>query len=312
MQIGSSGSHRVAPALWVGLALALTACSASPPPAPPTHPTTSSAAPLPPAAVELPGRAGQQEVNAATAALARDLADRRAQAKARSWGLERLPRTAPPPPGQRPAVAAGQSGVILRPGLPPVVQRVPTDDRVIFLTIDDGAAKDPEFARMTAELGIPYSTFLTGYLARSDYGYFLGLGGNARVAVNNHTLDHRDMRRLTPADQRAQICGQQDELARATGIRPQLFRPPYGEYTDDTLRAAQECGIRAVPLWNEEAFPDRIEYRYADHRLYPGDIVLTHFRGPGEWSGTMADMLRRVLRTADEQGFTLALLDDYL
>jgi peptidoglycan/xylan/chitin deacetylase (PgdA/CDA1 family) len=46
--------------------------------------------------------------------------------------------------------------------------------------------------------------------------------------------------------------------------------------------------------------------------LHPGDIILTHFRGRAEWAGTMTDVLRRVLRTVDEQGFALALLDDYL
>ncbi|MFD0345693.1 hypothetical protein ACFQ0M_05620 [Kitasatospora aburaviensis] len=25
-----------------------------------------------------------------------------------------------------------------------------------------------------------------------------------------------------------------------------------------------------MPLWNEEAFPDRMEYRYDDQRLHPG------------------------------------------
>ena len=325
MQIGSSGCHRACLVFWAGLSLALTACSTvPPPPAPPATGTpadgpsgrTTTPLPhvmLPPAApAEIPGLAHLQEVNAAAAAVAHDLAGRKEQERARRWGLDRLPRIAPPPPGERPALATGQPGVTLRAGLPPVVQRVPTDAPVVFLTIDDGAEKDPEFARMTAELGIPVSTFLTGYLARSGYGYFRGLLGQGTAAVNNHTLNHRDMRGLTKDEQRTEICGQQDELTRETGTRPALFRPPYGEYTDDTLRAAQECGIRAVPLWNEEVFPDRVEYRYADHRLHPGDIVLTHFRGPREWSGTMTDMLRRILRTADEQGLALALLDDYL
>ncbi|WP_431677023.1 polysaccharide deacetylase family protein [Kitasatospora sp. KL5] len=315
MKIRSSGSRRrVGPIVWAGLGLVLTACTAPParPAAPPvTAAAPASAAALPPDVPEpIPFLAEQHQVDPVVAA--RAAAERQARAKAERWHLDRLPATAPPPPGQRPALAAGQPGVTLRDGLPPVVRRVPTEDRVVFLTIDDGAEKDPEFARMTAELGIRYSTFLSGYLARSDWGYFRGLTADGRATAGNHTLNHRDMRKLTAAEQRTEICGQQDEIDRETGSRPPLFRPPYGEYTDDTLRAAKECGIRAVPLWNEEAFPDRMEYRQADRVLHPGDIILTHFRGPREWNGTMTDMLRLVLRTVEQQGFTLALLDDYL
>ncbi|PBC70891.1 peptidoglycan/xylan/chitin deacetylase (PgdA/CDA1 family) [Streptomyces sp. TLI_235] len=311
MKSGLSGCHsRIGQALWAGLAVVLTACATAPSrtAAPPATPAPAALPPL--AAVEPREHHEPQRIDPLVAA--QQSAERQAREKAGRWGLVRLPAVAPHPPEQRPVLTAGQSGVALRAGLPPVVQRVPTEDRVVFLTIDDGAEKDPEFARMTAELGIPYSTFLTGYLARPNWGYFRGLLENGHAAVGNHTLNHRDMRRLSPAEQRTEICGQQDELARETGSRPPLFRPPYGEYTDDTLRAAQECGIRAVALWNEEAFPDRMEYRYTDHVLHPGDTILTHFRGRAEWAGTMTDVLRRVLRTVDEQGFALALLDDYL
>ncbi|GAA1119733.1 polysaccharide deacetylase family protein [Kitasatospora arboriphila] len=311
MKIGSSGCHpRVGPALWAGLAVVLTACSTAPSRSAAPPAATAPAALPPLAAVETRERHAPLGIDPVQAA--RQSAERRAREQAARWGLDRLPTAAPAPPEQRPALTADRPGLVLRPGLPPVVQRVPTEDRVVFLTIDDGAEKDPEFARMTAELGIPYSTFLTGYLARPDWGYFRGLLANGHAATGNHTLNHRDMRKLTAAEQRTEICGQQDELERETGSRPPLFRPPYGEYTDDTLRAAQQCGIRAVALWNEEAFPDRMEYRHADRVLHPGDIILTHFRGRAEWGGTMTDVLRRVLRTVDEQGFALALLDDYL
>ncbi|NUR86991.1 MAG: polysaccharide deacetylase family protein, partial [Nonomuraea sp.] len=212
---------------------------------------------------------------------------------------------------QKPALTSNGPHVIARPGLPPVVRRVPTTDKVVFLTIDDGAEKDPEFSRMLRELGVPVSAFVSDYLARPDYDYFRDLQAHG-VAINNHTLNHKDLRKLSADGQRHEVCGQQDSLKEQTGVQPYLFRPPYGEYTTDTLKIAASCGITAVPLWNEEAFPDRIEYRYGDHRLQPGDIILTHFRGPETWKGSMTDMLRRVIREATEQGFAIARLEDYV
>ncbi|MFD0259806.1 polysaccharide deacetylase family protein [Kitasatospora indigofera] len=266
---------------------------------------------LPPAApAAIPGSARNQERNSADAAALREATARQALATVRAWGLDALPIPAPEPPAQAPELRAVQ-GVTLRPGLPPVVARVPTDEKVVFLTVDDGAEKDPEFARMTRELGIPFTAFVSGYLARPDYGYFRGLAEQGDT-IQNHTNNHRDLRKLTYDQQRQEICGQQDEIEREIGARPRLFRPPYGEYNEDTLKAAASCGIEAAALWNEEAFADHMEWRYADQRLHPGDIILTHFRGPTLWKGTMPDMLRQVLNTVTAQGYALGRLEDYL
>ncbi|MGK5631129.1 polysaccharide deacetylase family protein, partial [Streptomyces sp. URMC 123] len=230
---------------------------------------------------------------------------------ARRWGLEEPPLRPPAPPIVKPRPAT-EEGLSVGDGLPPVITRVPTHDRVVFLTIDDGAEKDPELTRMMRELRVPFSAFLTDYLAREDYGYFreqhrLGLAG-----MHNHTLNHHDLRKLPYEDQRHEICEQQRNLRLEFGESTTLFRPPYGSYDADTLRAARSCGVRVVPLWAQEAFPDRIEFRKSPPELRPGDIILTHFRGRGQWGGSMTDMVRRVLRTATEQGFAVARLEDYL
>jgi peptidoglycan/xylan/chitin deacetylase (PgdA/CDA1 family) len=230
-------------------------------------------------------------------------------AAARRWGLHTPPIAAPPPPAVKPALTHGP-WIKAADGLPPVVFRVPTHDRVVFLTIDDGDEKDPKFSRMMRELHVPFSAFLTGDVSRTDYGYFRDLKGHGN-GMHNHTSNHRDLRRLDHAQQRAEICNHQDELAEELGTRPRLFRPPYGEYNEDSLRAAASCGITTFALWNEEVFPDRMEYSNED-RLRPGDIILTHFRGTSHWNGSMTDMVRRLLDTATAQGFAVARLEDYL
>ncbi|WP_457030116.1 polysaccharide deacetylase family protein [Kitasatospora sp. P5_F3] len=304
------------PASWArlatGLCLALTAAACGSPAE--SGETTASRAPQPPVAqqpADLPGRAAEQEDSAQRSDAQRLLTERQRAGLAQAWGLPSVPLAAPPAPARKVALSAGPHVTLAADDLPALVRRVPTEDRVVFLTVDDGKEKDPEFSRMMRELGLPFSAFVSGYLARSDYGYFRDLNAQG-VRVNNHTVNHKDLRRLDYAQQRAEICGQQDELEREIGVRPVLFRPPYGEYTTDTLRAARSCGITAVPMWNEEAFPDRMEYRQLDRQLHPGDIILTHFRGTEDWSGSMTDMARQVLRTVTEQGFALARLDDYL
>ncbi|WP_228976608.1 polysaccharide deacetylase family protein [Streptomyces sp. DH12] len=232
-------------------------------------------------------------------------------AAARRWGLKQTPLLPPAPPAVKPEITFRKGFEVGDPSLPPVFTTVPTKERIVFLTIDDGAEKDPELLRMMAELDIPYSAFLSDYLAKEDYAYFARMRDRG-VALHNHTLNHRYMPALDYEEQRREICGQQDTLEKRFGTRPTLFRPPYGNYDADTLRAARSCGIKAVPLWTAEAFPDRMEWREWDRDLHPGDIVLTHFRGRGDWKGSMADMVRRAMDTITARGYAVARLEDYV
>ncbi|MFE7774238.1 polysaccharide deacetylase family protein [Streptomyces sp. NPDC057445] len=233
-------------------------------------------------------------------------------AAAERWGLRRTPLTAPAPPARKTRVATRKGFEVHDgDGLPPVFTTVPTKEKVVFLTIDDGAEKDPELLKMMSELRIPYSAFLSDYLVRDDYDYFEEMQDRG-VSLQNHTLNHPYMPALSYAKQKKEICGQQDRIEERFGKRPPLFRPPYGNYNRDTLRAAKACGIKAVPLWAAEAFPDHMEWREWDRDLHPGDIILTHFRGKGQWKGSMTDMVRHVMKVVTRKGYAVARLEDYV
>ncbi|MGW1507702.1 polysaccharide deacetylase family protein [Streptomyces sp. NPDC002394] len=275
-------------ALWAALttvALLVTGCTvdepaAAQPPAPAASPTTTAGDEAP----EAPG--------AATAAAYR------------KWGLKPFP--APPAP---PAVKP----VVRRAGGPvPVVSEIPTREKIVFLTIDDGAEKDPEFVRMMKDLKVPFTMFLTDAAIRADYAYFEPLIAQGN-GLANHTLTHPNLRTLGPEAQRREICGQQTKLKQRYGTTPRLFRPPYGNWNEATRTAVGECGLDAIVLWRESMQIKNMQYQRGDRKLHPGDIVLAHFRGPSELKGrTMTEMTATMLRKIQEQGFTVARLEDYL
>jgi peptidoglycan/xylan/chitin deacetylase (PgdA/CDA1 family) len=215
----------------------------------------------------------------------------------RHWGL-----TAPlPAPPRVPArVTAGRGGP------PPVVRRVETSDRVVFLTYDDGAEKDPRFVDLVRELRLPVSMFLTDSVVGPGYGHFARLQ-SVGASIQNHTLDHPALRGLPYSGQRAEICGQQEKVRSRFGIRPRLFRPPYGTYDGTTLRAAADCGLAAVVLWSVAVEGDAVE-----RPLRAGDIVSV---ASGEETGTGAGLTDRtvaVLREIARRGLTVGRLEDYL
>ena len=213
------------------------------------------------------------------------------------WGLAAPLAPAPRPSRASPVRAAGRA-------LPPVVHRVRTRDKVVFLTYDDGAEKDPRFVDMVRELRLPVSVFLTDSVVGPDYGHFARLR-SAGAGIQNHTLDHPALRGLPYAGQRAEICGQQEKIRSRFGIRPRLFRPPYGTYDRTTLRAAADCGLSAVVLWSVSAQGD------APRRLRAGDIVSVA-SGEVTTGPTLTERTTKVLREIQRRGLTVGRLEDYL
>ncbi|GAA4809452.1 polysaccharide deacetylase family protein [Streptomyces ziwulingensis] len=235
-------------------------------------------------------------------------------AAAKRWGLRRVPLTAPPPPAKKPEITTRDGFEVddhAERGLPPVFTTVPTEEKIVFLTIDDGDEKDPAFLRMMSDLKVPYTAFLSDYLVKDDYAYFKKMQARG-VTLNNHTLNHPYLPGLSYAAQKREICGMQQVIRERYGTRPVLFRPPFGNYNEDTLLAARSCGITHVPIWNEEVFADRWDYREWDREIHRGDIVLTHFRGREDWPGTMPDMVRSFLDKVTAEGYAVARLEDYL
>ncbi|MEV0638835.1 polysaccharide deacetylase family protein [Streptomyces sp. NPDC050619] len=221
----------------------------------------------------------------------------------RRWGL-----AAPLPPAPKPAArppAARTAG----PRLPPVVRHIRTPDKVVFLTYDDGAEKDPRFVDMIRELRLPVSMFLTDSVVGPGYGHFARLQ-SVGANIQNHTLDHSALRGLPYAGQRAEICGQQDKLRSRFGIRPRLFRPPYGAYDATTLRAAADCGLSAVVLWRASMESHDLTFAAGEERLRAGDIVSVASRertGP-----SLRERTTRLLREVQGRGLTVGRLEDYL
>lgn len=178
--------------------------------------------------------------------------------------------TPPSPPAEKTAAPATVDG------LAPVVRRIPTDKPYVFITMDDGAVKDPAALPMIRDSRAKPTLFLNSKYFKGSEDYFKALQG-AGVEINDHTLNHPNLKGKPYEFQRQEICGNADEIERAFGKRPTLFRPPFGNYDDNTRKAVASCGMKAVVLWTA-AVNDGVVQFQAGAKLKPGDIVLMHFR----------------------------------
>ncbi len=161
-------------------------------------------------------------------------------------------------------------------GLAPLLTTIPTTQPVVFLGIDDGQDKLPTDLSIMKYNHIKASLFLANHLIEDNPNFFKGFI-TAGSYVEDHSVNHVQMSKLSYTQQRQEICNEADLQARQFGRRPTLFRPPYGDYNSNTRRAAADCGMKAVVLWIAKANGGSMQYQVGN-RLRPGDIVLMHFR----------------------------------
>ncbi|WP_163509805.1 polysaccharide deacetylase family protein [Fodinicola acaciae] len=194
-----------------------------------------------------------------------------------------------------------------RPGSAIVVDRIPTRQKVVFLTIDDGSDRDPRTDALLRKAKVPVTVFLVGTVQRCETPYFRGMQ-RLGARMENHTEFHPLMPRRGLTGQRREICGPQPRFQKAFGHRPQLFRPPYGMFNADTLTAMSDCKVHYLVLWTVSVHDRRtIGYPHRrSHTLEPGDIILMHFQND------FVESYATVLKLVKEAGLTPALLEDYL
>ena len=213
---------------------------------------------------------------------------------------------APAPPAVKPVTLSASD--------PTVFSHVPMTEKVVFVTIDDGINKDPEFIQMVRDFQIPITISLADVLISDDYAYFEKLYETGYISIQNHTITHPlYMPGLSASRQLYEIAGQQEKLHKEYGVTPYIFRPPGGSYDAVTIESASAAGLKGLMLWREAMQISDMQYQTAAHRLNPGDIILCHFRGPAQLHGeTMVGMMTRLYRHIQDQGFTVADITKYV
>ncbi len=191
-------------------------------------------------------------------------------------------------------------------GLPAVVRRIDTKDPVVFITIDDGYAHDPALITLMKDRHIPITVFLLTAAVNGDWAYFKKLQA-AGATIQDHTLTHPFLSRHPLSNQQHQICGSADIYEQQFSYRPWIFRPPYGDFNNDTKIAAKNCGMKYVALW-DASLPHAVLRggSAGEGKLAAGDIVLVHFR-----TNFVRD-ISTLLDQIDSWGLHVGKLEDYL
>jgi peptidoglycan/xylan/chitin deacetylase (PgdA/CDA1 family) len=199
-------------------------------------------------------------------------------------------RSAPPPP-QVPKPVPPQSAPLFK--LDPAA--VPAGSKTVALTIDDGPDPQwtPKVLAVLRQHNIRATFFMIGQNAERHPDLVRRVADEGHT-VATHTWSHRNLQRLDPQGVRAEIGRGLDAAAAARpGLRPTLFRAPYGNWSPAAFAVCAELGLRSIAWsvdprdWDEPGTATITSRVLA--QTGPRGIVLNH-DGGGNRSQTVAAM----------------------
>lgn len=175
--------------------------------------------------------------------------------------------------------------------------------KYVAFTFDDGPHPKvtPRILQTLSNYNIKATFFMLGSqvekypdLAKqvADYGHEIG----------NHTYSHPNLKKLTTEEMAAEIRRTDEIITLTTGIKPTLFRPPYGIYTDEVLHYTEEHGYSTI-LWSVDSLDWKSRNASAIHRMITqhttnGSIILMH-----DIHAATADALPQLIQTLQAQGY---------
>jgi peptidoglycan-N-acetylglucosamine deacetylase len=162
----------------------------------------------------------------------------------------------------------------------PALHRGPAEFRRVALTFDDGpcAPFTGQILDVLKEYHVPAAFFVCGKNVETfpDLARRMVAEGHT---VGNHTFSHPFLYFRTRRAMRDEIVRTQQAIETATGVRPRLFRPPYGARWFGLMQVLKQQGLKMV-MWSATGY----DWKYGADRILqsvlgevqPGAVILLH------------------------------------
>ncbi|MFI9625475.1 polysaccharide deacetylase family protein [Streptomyces sp. NPDC052042] len=141
--------------------------------------------------------------------------------------------------------------------------------KCIALTFDAGPGEDtPHLLDVLKEKKVHATFFLLGKNHVKKYPETVRRLAAEGHEVGNHTWTHKILTDHEPAEIRTELERTQNAIARITGKKPRLMRPPQGRTDDTVSEVSKELGLAQV-LWSATAK----DYSTTDSKLIEKRIL---------------------------------------
>ena len=200
--------------------------------------------------------------------------------------------------------------VLLVPAVPPITQAQVIKSGSpscpgVALTFDlcpvrNGAGYDQALIDYLIEQEIPATFFMSGKWMTKHNEQVKALLRIPFFEVGTHGEVHAHLPLHSAGEQKQEILGPVRLLKAKYGHEATLFRPPYGEFNDDTVDVARALGLRFI-LWDVvSGDPDLAipAIRIEDHlkrTVKKGSVIVMHANGKGRHTHEIVQGLHQQL-----------------
>lgn len=189
---------------------------------------------------------------------------------------------------------------------------VKTEEKVIAITFDAayGVDKTEDILEILSEYEADATFFLTGDWVQNfpertqkiaDEGFEIG----------THSNTHPHMTRLAVEDIKSELKLSKEKIEFYTKSPVTLFRPPFGEYSDNIINSAENLNLKTIQ-WNIDSYDwkniaAKDVLQRVTEKAKSGSIVLFHTN-----SENILNILPIVLLTLQNKGFSFKKVSDML
>ncbi len=158
----------------------------------------------------------------------------------------------------------------------------------------------------------PATLFISGRWAKKQKRLVKKLSQNPLFEIANHSYSHPHFLEKKDEEIKWELEETQKILKSITGKTPTLYRPPFGEYDENTVKVAKELGLTTVEYDLPSGDPDpnftkEVLEKSVVTKARNGSIVVMHMNTRGIHTG---EALEEIIKGLKKRGFTLVKVSD--
>jgi len=167
----------------------------------------------------------------------------------------------------------------------------------------------PEMLNTFEANNIKITFFIGGSWAKRFPHTVTELAGRGHE-LGNHTYSHPHPNTLSKDKNKEQILRAEQLITELTQIKTTLYAPPYGEYNDIVLAAADELGYKTI-MWSIDTIdwqrpPAEVLISRVMKKINNGSIILMHPTAP------TAKALPELIQQIKSKGYTITTVSDII
>ena len=198
------------------------------------------------------------------------------------------------------------------------VRRLPiycvgTEEKSVAISFDAawGADKTEKILSTLETFDVKANFFVVGFWAEKYPEMLKKLADSGRIEIGTHSNTHPHMPKLTRSQMQLELTNSCNIIESVTGKRPELFRPPFGDYNDSLIDVCDEMKLYPIQ-WDVDSLDwkglkaEEMATRVLS-QVKSGSIVLMH--NDGEHT---VEALPLIIEGLKNKGFTFKTIGELI